>query len=92
MDIDQSRAMSATFPSKRTGDVSGAVVMRTACPRRALGALGAHQAGSSDHATERRIQLAAKVPCVQRQLRLNVIFRCVREHTVSGTTAGYASV
>jgi hypothetical protein len=29
--IDQSRAMSATFPSKGTGDAFGAVVMRTDC-------------------------------------------------------------
>ena len=32
MVIDQSRAMSATLPSKRTGDAFKAVVMRTDCP------------------------------------------------------------
>ena len=32
MVIDQSRAMSATLPSKRTGDEFGAGVMRTDCP------------------------------------------------------------
>jgi hypothetical protein len=32
MVIDQSRAISATLPSKRTGDAFKAVVMRTDCP------------------------------------------------------------
>jgi hypothetical protein len=32
MVIDQSRAMSATLPSNRTGDAFGEVVMRTDCP------------------------------------------------------------
>jgi hypothetical protein len=55
--IDQSRAMSATLPSKRTGDAFEAVVIRKDCP-----------VGACDATSRCRTQRRRRVPHIARPI------------------------
>jgi AraC-like DNA-binding protein len=76
MVIDQSRAMSATLPSKRTGDAFEPEVMRTDCLIRSL---SAERSGA--RTPDRVVQREAPATRGERYIRTQRLHRCLDELT-----------